>query len=110
MPASVEPAVPASSQAGVGEAHGGNDEIPEAVLRLLASRSAGNADRREQTLERLDKASRNADTARSMTSPLQVTTMSLLPEQRHRPPTSRYAVVENYDPTRRDRLPDNASR
>lgn len=48
-----------------GEAHGGNDEIPEAVVRLLASRSAGNADRRELTLERLDKASRNADTARS---------------------------------------------
>lgn len=64
--------------------------------RLLACRFAGNPDRQEQTLERLFTASRGADTARLMTSPLQVTILSLLLEQRRQAPASRYALFKSY--------------
>jgi len=64
--------------------------------RLLACRFVGNPDRQEQTLERLQTASRSADTARLMTSPLQVTILSLLLEQRRQAPASRYALFKSY--------------
>lgn len=64
--------------------------------RLLQNRFADNPDRREQTLERLDVASQRADTARLMTSPLQVTILSLLLEQRRQAPASRYSLFKSY--------------
>jgi hypothetical protein len=64
--------------------------------RLVASRFADNPDRQDQTLERLSAASRAADTARLMTSPLQVTILSLLLEQRRQAPASRYALFRSY--------------
>lgn len=64
--------------------------------RLLACRFAANPDRKDQTLERLLKASRTAETARLMTSPLQVTILSLILEQRRQAPTSRYALFKSY--------------
>jgi hypothetical protein len=66
------------------------------ATRLLACRFAGNPDRQEQTLERLYTASQGADTARLMTSPLQVTILSLLLEQRRQAPASRYALFKSY--------------
>lgn len=64
--------------------------------RLLACRFADNLDRQEQVVERLTTASRSEDTARLMTSPLQVTILSLLLEQRRQAPASRYALFKNY--------------
>lgn len=64
--------------------------------RLLACRFPDNADRQEQTLERLQAASQAPDTARLMTSPLQVTILSLLLEQRRQAPASRYALFKSY--------------
>ncbi|WP_129978004.1 hypothetical protein [Rhodococcus sp. Q1] len=64
--------------------------------RLLANRFADNPDRQEQTLERLDAASRRTETARLMTSPLQVTILSLLLEQRRQAPASRYSLFKSY--------------
>jgi hypothetical protein len=64
--------------------------------RLLACRFADNLDRQEQTLDRLHTASLAVDTARLMTSPLQVTILSLLLEQRRRAPASRYALFKSY--------------
>ncbi|WP_319449766.1 MULTISPECIES: hypothetical protein [unclassified Mycobacterium] len=71
-------------------------EAMQYASRLLACRFADNPDRQEQTLERLDAASRGADTARLMTSPLQVTILSLLLEQRRQAPASRYALFKSY--------------
>lgn len=64
--------------------------------RLLASRFPDNPERQEQTLGRLHEASRRTETARLMTSPLQVTILSLLLEQRRQAPASRYALFKNY--------------
>ncbi|AII10787.1 NACHT domain-containing protein [Rhodococcus opacus] len=64
--------------------------------RLLAHKFADNPDRQDQTLERLEVASRGTETARLMTSPLQVTILSLLLEQRRQAPASRYALFNNY--------------
>ncbi|MDV6303678.1 hypothetical protein R3P93_14030 [Rhodococcus cerastii] len=64
--------------------------------RLLASRFQGDPDRQEETLQRLRKAATNGETARMMTSPLQVTILSLLLEQRKRAPASRYALFKAY--------------
>ncbi|WP_280332271.1 NACHT domain-containing protein [Nocardia wallacei] len=64
--------------------------------RLLACRFSENADRREETLERLRAASQSSDTARLMTSPLQVTILSLLLEQRRKAPASRYLLFKSY--------------
>lgn len=64
--------------------------------RLLTVRFADNPDRQEQTLDRLRLASRSSETARLMTSPLQVTILTLLLEQRRQAPASRYALFKNY--------------
>lgn len=64
--------------------------------RLLSRRFAEDPDRKHQTLERLEKSSQNADTARLMTSPLQVTILSLILEQRRQAPASRYALFKSY--------------
>lgn len=64
--------------------------------RLLQTRFAENPDRRDEVLVRLSKASRSPDTARLMTSPLQVTILSLLLEQATEIPDSRYALFKNY--------------
>ena len=64
--------------------------------RLLQTRFAENPDRRDEVLKRLSKASRSLDTARLMTSPLQVTILSLLLEQATEIPDSRYALFKNY--------------
>lgn len=64
--------------------------------RLLACRFADNPDRQEQTLDRLRTAAVAPDTARLMTSPLQVTILSLLLEQRRQAPASRYALFKTY--------------
>ncbi|OBG81620.1 hypothetical protein A5699_08045 [Mycobacterium sp. E802] len=64
--------------------------------RLLSRRFAEDPDRKQQTLERLDKASQNTDTARLMTTPLQVTILSLILEQRRQAPASRYALFKIY--------------
>ncbi|MBF6171034.1 NACHT domain-containing protein [Nocardia blacklockiae] len=66
------------------------------AARLLKSRFADDPDRQDQTLQRLHGASRRADTARLMTSPLQVTILSLLLEQRRQAPASRYALFKSY--------------
>jgi hypothetical protein len=66
------------------------------AARLLACRFANNADRQEQTLDRLRTASQAIDTARLMTSPLQVTILSLILEQRRQAPASRYALFRSY--------------
>lgn len=64
--------------------------------RLLGNRFADDPDRQEQTLDRLDAASRRPETARLMTSPLQVTILSLLLEQRRQAPASRYSLFKSY--------------
>ncbi|MFI5719060.1 NACHT domain-containing protein [Nocardia sp. NPDC051750] len=64
--------------------------------RLLASRFIDDPDRQETTLQRLEAASKNEDTARLMTSPLQVTILSLLLEQRRQAPASRYSLFKSY--------------
>ncbi|MFC4603499.1 NACHT domain-containing protein [Rhodococcus kronopolitis] len=64
--------------------------------RLLSKRFADNPDRQVQTLERLEEASQRTETARLMTSPLQVTILSLLLEQRRQAPASRYGLFKSY--------------
>jgi len=64
--------------------------------RLLSHRFAEAPDRKDQTLERLEKSSRNPETARLMTSPLQVTILSLILEQRRQAPASRYTLFKSY--------------
>lgn len=64
--------------------------------RLVACRFPDNPERQELTLERLVEASRRVDTARLMTSPLQVTILSLLLEQRRQAPASRYVLFKSY--------------
>lgn len=64
--------------------------------RLLASRFPDDLDRQEETLQRLRQAATNGETSRMMTSPLQVTILSLLLEQRKRAPASRYALFRTY--------------
>lgn len=64
--------------------------------RLLQTRFAENPDRRDEVQIRLIKASHSPDTARLMTSPLQVTILSLLLEQATEIPDSRYALFKNY--------------
>lgn len=64
--------------------------------RLLACKFSTHPERMDETLERLRDASRAVDTARLMTSPLQVTILSLLLEQRRQAPASRYALFNSY--------------
>jgi len=64
--------------------------------RFLACRFSDNLDRQEETLGRLKAATRSAETARLMTTPLQVTILSLLLEQRRRAPASRFALFRSY--------------
>ncbi|GAB2643622.1 hypothetical protein ABI214_12590 [Prescottella soli] len=64
--------------------------------RLLGTRFADDPDRQEQTLDRLEAASRRTETARLMTSPLQVTILALLLEQRRQAPASRYSLFKSY--------------
>jgi hypothetical protein len=64
--------------------------------RLLGCRFSDNLDRQEETLARLDTASRSPDTARLMNTPLQVTILSLLLEQRRQAPASRFALFNSY--------------
>lgn len=72
---------------------------PEAVdygSRLLRTRFDDSPDRLDETLESLRKASRSLDTARLMTSPLQVTILSLLVEQSTEIPDTKYTLFKNY--------------
>lgn len=64
--------------------------------KLLACKFSAHPERMDETLDRLRVASRAADTARLMTSPLQVTILSLLLEQRRQAPASRYALFNSY--------------
>ncbi|OBA41670.1 hypothetical protein A5780_06450 [Nocardia sp. 852002-20019_SCH5090214] len=72
------------------------DHAMSYAARLLKSRFADDPERQDQTLDRLRAASHGADTARLMTSPLQVTILSILLEQRRQAPASRYALFKSY--------------
>jgi len=66
------------------------------ATRLLAHRYPNSPERREETLKRLEDSAKNPDTARLMTSPLQVTILTLLLEQRTRAPSSRFSLFNSY--------------
>ncbi|AFR51419.1 NACHT domain-containing protein [Gordonia sp. KTR9] len=72
------------------------DDALHYASRLVKTRFPEDPDRQDTTLGRLREASRVVDTARLMTSPLQVTILSLLLEQRRRAPASRYALFKAY--------------
>jgi hypothetical protein len=58
------------------------DDATQYAQRLLAKRFPDNPERQDQTLQRLVESARNEDTARVMTTPLQVTILTLILEQR----------------------------
>ncbi|WP_162938554.1 NACHT domain-containing protein [Mycobacterium kyogaense] len=72
------------------------DDAMHYASRLLSCKFATNPDRKEQTLQRLQEATRTVDTVRLMTSPLQVTILTLLLEQRRVAPASRYGLFSSY--------------
>ncbi|TCK25223.1 hypothetical protein EV378_1023 [Pseudonocardia endophytica] len=64
--------------------------------RLLEKRFEASPERQEQTLQRLSHAAKSDDTAKVMTTPLQVTILALILEQRTRAPASRWALFSAY--------------
>lgn len=64
--------------------------------RLLAKRFQDDPERQDRTLQRVAESAENEDTAKVMTSPLQVTILSLILEQRTRAPASRWALFSAY--------------
>lgn len=72
------------------------DDATRYARRLLASRFQDNPERQDQTLQRLEESAKNGDTAKVMTTPLQVTILTLILEQRTRAPASRWALFSTY--------------
>jgi hypothetical protein len=72
------------------------DNALQYAHRLLMHRFKDDPDRQEQTLQRLTNSAKNEDTAKVMTTPLQVTIMTLILEQRTRAPASRWALFSTY--------------
>lgn len=64
--------------------------------RLLQTRFPNDEDRQDTVMKRLERAVDEPETARLMTTPLQVTIVALLLEQRTRAPHSRYALFNAY--------------
>lgn len=64
--------------------------------RLTEKRYAGDLDRQEKILKRLDRATRNEATNRLMQSPLQVTIMTLLVDKVGQPPQERWKLFNKY--------------
>ncbi|MFD5560143.1 NACHT domain-containing protein [Kitasatospora griseola] len=73
---------------------------PEAALhyaeRLADARHADDPEMREAVVTRFGEAAQQPNTARLMSSPLQVTIMSLLVERRTRMPQNRFELFEAY--------------
>lgn len=72
------------------------DDATRYAQRLLAKRFQDNLERQEQTLQRLKDSAKNEDTAKVMTTPLQVTILTLILEKRTRAPASRWALFGSY--------------
>ena len=66
------------------------------ALRLAEVQHASDPDLLKKVVNRTNLASQEASTARLMRTPLQVTIMSLLLENRERAPQARYALFEEY--------------
>ncbi|MFJ5229639.1 NACHT domain-containing protein [Kitasatospora sp. NPDC088391] len=64
--------------------------------RLADARHADDPEMREAVVERFAEAAQQPATARLMSTPLQVTIMSLLVERRTRMPQNRYELFESY--------------
>jgi hypothetical protein len=64
--------------------------------RLLNARVPGDSERREKIAERVARAAARPDTARLMTSPLQVTIMATLLERMGQPPEGRWNLFSQY--------------
>ncbi|MFC8387536.1 NACHT domain-containing protein [Streptomyces sp. NPDC057238] len=64
--------------------------------RLTAIRHGEGSEKSEEIMERVEKAASTAETARLMTTPLQVTILVLLLSRSSRAPSQRYALFSNY--------------
>ncbi|HEV3035298.1 MAG TPA: hypothetical protein VGX72_10970, partial [Solirubrobacteraceae bacterium] len=64
--------------------------------RLTKARFPGDDARQEKILKRLKRAASSDTTARLMTSPLQVTIMTALVDQRGQPPQERWSLFHDY--------------
>jgi hypothetical protein len=64
--------------------------------KLAQVRFAGDADRIEKIVSRLDRATKGSATARIMRSPLQVTILTLLVDRRGQLPQERWALFDEY--------------
>jgi hypothetical protein len=64
--------------------------------RLVDVRYAGEPDRQQKILTRLQKASTQEATARLMRSPLQITIMAALVDQTGNPPQDRWRLFHDY--------------
>lgn len=72
------------------------DDATHYARRLLAKRFQDNPDRQDQTLQRIVESAKNDDIAKVMTTPLQVTILVLILEQRTRAPASRWGLFSAY--------------
>jgi hypothetical protein len=72
------------------------DDATHYARRLLAKRFHDNPDRQDETLQRLVESAKNDDIAKVMTTPLQVTILTLILERRTRAPASRWALFSAY--------------
>ncbi|WP_326957594.1 NACHT domain-containing protein [Amycolatopsis sp. NBC_01286] len=72
------------------------DDATHYARRLLAKRFQDNPDRQDLTLQRIVESANNDDIAKVMTTPLQVTILTLILERRTRAPASRWALFSAY--------------
>lgn len=72
------------------------DQALDYASRLLQTRFPGDEDRQDKVMKRVRRAVDEPETARLMTTPLQVTIVALLLEQRTRAPHSRFALFNAY--------------
>lgn len=72
------------------------DDATQYARRLLAKRFPDDPERQDRTLQRVSESAGNEDTAKVMTSPLQVTILTLILEQRTRAPASQWALFSAY--------------
>ncbi|MEY1677896.1 NACHT domain-containing NTPase [Gordonia sp. ABKF26] len=71
-------------------------EALDYASRLLQTRFPADEDRQDKVMTRVRRAADEPETARLMTTPLQVTIVALLLEQRTRAPHSRFALFNAY--------------